>query len=77
MTIRRSVLLAVTIAFASMLAPAMSLDQHKAAYACSAMAIDPSSAVNLRRPSALRYKAAPLRLCVREDTNQLRPTAAV
>jgi hypothetical protein len=77
MTLRRSVLLAATVAVATMLAPAISLDQHKAAYACSAMAIDPGSAVNLRRPSALRYKSAPIRLCVREDTNYSRPVAAV
>jgi hypothetical protein len=75
MNLRRSLLLAVTVAVASMVAPAMSLDQHKAAYACSAMAIDPSSATNLRRPSALRYKSAPLRLCVREDTNHFRTLA--
>jgi hypothetical protein len=77
MNLRRSVPLAATIAVASMLAPAISSDQHKAAYGCSFMAIDPGSAINLRRPSALRYKAAPLRLCVREDTNYFRPVAAV
>jgi hypothetical protein len=70
MTIRRPVMLAAVIAAASMLAPG--LDQHKAAYACHALVIDPSSAINLKRPAALRYKAAPLRLCMREDTNQMR-----
>jgi hypothetical protein len=76
MTIRQSVLLAATIAFFSMLAPAMSLDQHKAAHDCSAMVVDPSTAINLQRPSALRYKAAPLRICMRDDTHQSRSVAA-
>jgi len=75
MTIRRPVMLAAVIAVASMLAPGM--DQHKAAYACHALVIDPASAINLKRPPALRYKAAPLRLCMREDTNQMRAVVAV
>ena len=74
MAIRRPVMLAAVIAAASILAPG--IDQHKAAYACHALVIDPSSAINLKRPAALRYKAAPLRLCMREDTNQMRTVAA-
>jgi hypothetical protein len=37
--------------------------------------IDPISALNLERPYALRYKSAPLRLCMREDTNRVGPHA--
>jgi hypothetical protein len=47
----------------------------KAAYADAALVIDPSSAINLRRPPALRYKAAPVRICVRDDTDRSRLAA--
>jgi hypothetical protein len=54
----------VTVSFA---ASAMPLDEFKAANACRALVVDPSSAINLRRPPALRYKAAPLRICMPDD----------
>ena len=75
MSIQSSVWLAATLAIASMLAPAMALDQQKAAYTCT-MVVDPSSAINLQRPAALRYKAAPLRRCVPEGTDPFLAIAA-
>jgi hypothetical protein len=45
------------------------LQAFKADYACRALVTDPASAANLHRPYALRYRAAPLRVCVPDDTN--------
>jgi len=76
MTIQSSVWLAAAVAIASMLVPAMALDQQqKAAYTCT-MVVDPSSAINLQRPAALRYKAAPLRRCMPEGTDPFLAIAA-
>jgi hypothetical protein len=75
MDIRRSTLFAACILFGTAVTPAMSFDEFKAAHACRALVVDPSSAVNLGRPFALRYRSAPLRLCVPDDTNMLRPIA--
>jgi hypothetical protein len=75
MDIRHSVLFAACVAAGSVAVPAMSLDEYKAAYACAALVIDPSSAINLRRPPALRYKAAPVRICVRDDSDRSRLAA--
>ena len=47
----------------------MPIEQFKAANACHALVVDPSSAINLKRPPALRYRAAPLRICMPEDAN--------
>jgi hypothetical protein len=70
MTIQSSVWVAAAIAIAAVLAPAIALDEQKAAYACT-MVVDPSTAINLQRPAALRYKAAPLRRCMPGDTDRL------
>lgn len=69
MTLRRLSWLAMAVVFAVVVVPIISLEQHKAAYACSALVLDPTSAINLQRHSALRYKSAPLRICVPEDGN--------
>jgi hypothetical protein len=69
MNVRRSAVFAAIVVFGTIVAPAMSIDELKAANACRALVVDPSSAVNLRRPFALRYRTAPLRLCMPDDTN--------
>jgi hypothetical protein len=35
------------------------------------MVTDPASAANLHRPYALRYRAAPLRVCIPDDTTSI------
>ncbi len=69
MNIQHSVVFAASVAMMSVAAPAMPIDELKAANACQALVADPSSAVNLQRPAALRYRTAPLRICVPDDTN--------
>ena len=75
MTVRHSVVLAACAAFMSVAAPAMPFDELRAANACQMLATDPSSAINLQRPPALRYRTAPLRICVPDATNLTRPAA--
>jgi hypothetical protein len=75
MNLRRSIVLAATVATASVLAPVIGPDQQLASYGCHALVIDPVSALNLERPYALRYKSAPLRLCMPDDTNRISPHA--
>lgn len=65
--IRQSLWAVACAAALSMAAPAASPDQFKASYTCRALVADPVS--NLQRPHALRYRAAPLRICVPDDTN--------
>lgn len=74
MDIRRSALFVACVAFWSVLAPMISAEEFKAAYACRALVVDPATAVNLARPFALRYRSAPLRVCMRDDTNYVRFT---
>jgi len=68
MIVRRLGLFVVFATVGSVATPALPLNL-KAAHACSALAIHPASAINLQRPSALRYRTAPLRICVPDDTN--------
>lgn len=67
--IRRSVWIAVCLAVLCVAAPAVSLEEFKSDYACRAVVVDPASAANLQRPHALRYRAAPLRVCVPDDAD--------
>lgn len=67
-SIRESVLLAVCVAVVCLSVPAMSLEELRADYACRALVVDPASAANLERPYALRYRTAPLRICVPENS---------
>jgi hypothetical protein len=67
-SIRQSVYVAGCAAALCMATPAAPLDTLKADYACRAMVTDPASAANLQRPYALRYRAAPLRVCVPDDS---------
>jgi hypothetical protein len=53
----------------------MSFEELKAAHSCRALVVDPLSAANLGRPFALRYRAAPLRLCIPADTYEFRSIA--
>jgi hypothetical protein len=69
MKVWRVALFTTCIVMGTAAAPAMSFDGLKAANACRALVVDSTSAVNLRRPPALRYRAAPLRVCVPDDTN--------
>jgi len=69
--IRQSLWAVACAAALSMAAPAASPDQFKAGYACRALVFDPASALNLQRPHALRYRTAPLRVCVPDDTNRV------
>jgi hypothetical protein len=66
MTVQHSVVLAACVAMMSIAAPAMPLDELRA---CHTLAADPSSAINLQRPPALRYRTAPVRICVPDATN--------
>lgn len=66
-SIRQSVLVAVCIAVLCLAAPALSFEELRADYACRALVVDPASAANLERPYALRYRTAPLRVCVPDD----------
>lgn len=66
-SIRQSVLIAVCVAILCLTAPAMSLEELRADHACRALVVDPASAANLQRPYALRYRTAPVRICVPED----------
>jgi len=68
--IRHSLVFAACIVTLSVAAPAMPLDELKAANACQALVVDPSSAINLQRPPALRYRAAPLRICMPDDSSR-------
>jgi len=70
-SIRQSVWVAACAAALCVAAPAASPDELKADYACRALVADPASAANLQRPYALRYRAAPLRVCVPDDTNRI------
>ena len=69
MTIQHSVVFAACIAVMSVAAPAMPLDELRAENACQSLVADPASAINLQRPPALRYRTAPLRICVPDSTN--------
>jgi hypothetical protein len=62
--VRNSVICAIGIAVMSLTVAAMPLDQFKAASGCRALVVDPASAANLQRPHALRYRGAPMRVCV-------------
>jgi hypothetical protein len=66
-SVRESVLIAVCIAILCLAAPALSFKELRADYACRALVIDPASAANLERPYALRYRSAPVRVCVPDD----------
>jgi hypothetical protein len=68
-SIRQSVYVAGCAAALCLATPVAPLEAFKADYACRAMVTDPASAANLQRPYALRYRAAPLRVCVPDDTN--------
>ena len=75
MNIRRSTLFVASILLGTAVAPAMSFEKLKAAHSCRALVVDPASAANLGRPFALRYRAAPLRLCVPDDPYEFRSIA--
>jgi len=64
MMIRPTLLAAACFVTVSAAASAIPLDQLKEASACHALVVDPASAVNLRRPPALRYKSPPLLICM-------------
>jgi hypothetical protein len=68
-SIRKSICVAGCAAAMYVAAPVAPLEALKADYACRALVTDPASAANLHRPYALRYRAAPLRVCVPDDTN--------
>jgi hypothetical protein len=68
-SIRKSICVAGCAAAVYVAAPVAPLEALKADYACRALVTDPASAANLHRPPALRYRAAPLRVCVPDDTN--------
>jgi len=68
-SIRQSVYVAGCAAAVCVAAPMTPLQAFKADYACRTLVIDPASAANLHRPYALRYRAAPLPVCVPDDTN--------
>jgi hypothetical protein len=68
-SIGQSVYVAGCAAAMCVAAPAAPLEAFKADYACRALVTNPASAANLQRPYALRYRAAPLRVCVPDDTN--------
>ena len=70
-SVRQSVYIAGCAAALCMAAPAAPLEALKADFACRAMVTDPASAANLHRPYALRYRAAPLRVCVPDDTTSV------
>ena len=69
--IRHSIYVAACAAALCLIAPAAPLEAFKANHACRALVTDPASAANLYRPYALRYRAAPLRVCVPDDTNRI------
>jgi hypothetical protein len=75
-SIRQSVYFAGCAAALCLAAPVAPLEPFKADYACRAMVTDPASAANLQRPHALRYRAAPLRVCVPDETHSLSRVAA-
>jgi hypothetical protein len=68
-SVRQSLCVAGCAAAMCMAAPVAPLEAFKADYACRALVTDPASAANLHRPHSLRYRAAPLRVCVPDDTN--------
>jgi hypothetical protein len=75
-SVRQSVYVAGCAAALCMAAPVAPLEALKADFACRAMVTDPASAANLHRPYALRYRAAPLRVCVPDDTTSIAHLAA-
>jgi hypothetical protein len=75
-SVRQSLYVAGCAAALCMAAPVAPLEALKADYACRAMVTDPASAANLHRPYALRYRAAPLRVCVPDDTTSIARLAA-
>jgi hypothetical protein len=75
MTVQHSIMLAACAAMMSAAAPAMPFDALRAGNACRLLVTDPSSAINLQRPPALRYRTAPVRICVPDDTNLTSPVA--
>jgi len=77
MTVQHSAMLAACVAMMSLAAPAMPLGELRAGNECRALVADPSSAINLQRPPALRYRTAPVRICVPDDTNLTRPVGFV
>ena len=70
MPVARSALFVASVLVWTVVTPAMSFEEFKAAHACRAMVADPLSALNLVRPFALRYRTAPIRVCVPDDTNE-------
>ena len=68
-SIRQSVYVAGCAVVLGLVASAAPLQKFKADYACRALVTDPATAANLQRPPALRYRAAPVRVCVPDDTN--------
>jgi len=74
MTIGRTMWLAAGITLASVIAPAMPIDAPASAPGCRTTT--PTFAVSTQRPPALRYKAAPLNLCVPGGMYQVRPSTA-
>ena len=70
MTVQHSAMLAACVAMMSVAAPAMPFGDLRADNACRVLVTDPSSAINLQRPAALRYRTAPVRICVPDDTNR-------
>jgi len=69
--IRQSIWAVACAAALCVVAPAAAPEKFKAGYACRALVLDPASAGNLQRPAALRYRAAPLRICMPDDTNRV------
>ena len=76
-SIRKSVLVAICVAVMCLAAPAISVREMRADYACQALVVDPASAANLDRPYALRYRTAPLRVCVPANREPNGPFASV
>jgi hypothetical protein len=66
MVLRYSLVGAACFVTISVAASAMPRDQLKSANACRALVVDPASAINLRRPPALRYRSPPLLICMPE-----------
>jgi hypothetical protein len=66
----RYLLAAACFVTISVAASAMSLDELKAASDCHALVVDPASALNLRRPPALRYRSPPLLICMPDDSKR-------
>jgi len=71
-SLRHSAWAAACLAVLGLAAPAVSHAELKADHACRALVPDPASAANLLRPPALRYRTAPLRVCVPEESDHWR-----